>query len=98
MGDRHCAWDHCGKCPAVRAVSALSVALYGMFLAIIIPPAKKSRIVAALVAISFALSFVCGYLPGIRKLSEGTRTILLTVLISGVAAVLFPVKEDENDA
>lgn len=88
-----------GNALPVRAVSALSVALYGMFLAIIIPPAKKSRIVAALVAISFALSFVCGYLPGIRNLSEGTRTILLTVLISGVAAVLFPVKEeDENDA
>ena len=88
-----------GNALPVRAVSALSVALYGMFLAIIIPPAKKSRIVAALVAISFALSFVCGYLPGIRKLSEGTRTILLTVLISGVAAVLFPVKEeDESDA
>lgn len=88
-----------GNALPVRAVSALSVALYGMFLAIIIPPAKKSRIVAVLVAISFALSFACGYLPGIRKLSEGTRTILLTVLISGVAAVLFPVKEeDENDA
>lgn len=88
-----------GNALPIRAVSALSVALYGMFLAIIIPPAKKSRIVAALVAISFALSFAYGYLPGIRNLSEGTRTILLTVLISGAAAVLFPVKEEDgNDA
>ena len=77
-------------------VSALSVALYGMFLAIIIPPARKSKIVAALVAISFALSFACNYLPWISSLSEGTRTILLTVIISGAAAILFPVKQDNS--
>ena len=82
----------------LRAVSALSVALYGMFLAIIIPPARKSKIVAVLVAISFALSFVCNYLPGVSSLSEGTRTILLTVIISGAAAILFPVKQDAEEA
>ena len=87
-----------GNLLPLRAVSALSVALYGMFLAIIIPPARKSRVVAALVAISFALSFLCNYLPGISALSEGTRTILLTVLISGTAAVLFPVNPDEQEA
>ena len=91
-----------GNLLPLRAVSALSVALYGMFLAIIIPPARKSRVVAALVAISFALSFVCNYLPGISALSEGTRTILLTVLISSAAAALFPVnpeeQEEEHDA
>ena len=81
-----------------RPGSLLSVALYGMFLAIIIPPARKSRVVAALVVISFALSFLCNYLPGISALSEGTRTILLTVLISGTAAVLFPVSPDEQEA
>ena len=80
-----------GNLLPLRAVSALSVALYGMFLAIIIPPARKDKIVAALVAISFALSFACTYLPGISALSDGTRTILLTVLISCGAAVLFPV-------
>ena len=82
----------------LRALSALSDALNGMFLAIIIPPARKSRVVAALVAISFALSFVCNYLPGISALSEGTRTILLTVLISSAAAVLFPVNPEEQEA
>ena len=87
-----------GNALPLRAVSALSVALYGMFLAIIIPPARKSRVVAALVAISFALSFVCNYLPGISALSEGTRTILLTVLISSAAAVLFPVNPEEQEA
>ena len=80
-----------GNALPLRVVSALSVALYGMFLAIIIPPARKDRVVAALVLLSFVLSFACSYLPGVAALSDGTRTILLTVLISCGAAVLFPV-------
>lgn len=86
-----------GNVLPLRIVSALSVALYGMFLAIIIPTARKNRIVAGLVALSFALSFACEYLPGVATLSSGTRTILLTVLISGAAAVLFPVKQEADN-
>lgn len=86
-----------GNALPLRIVSALSVALYGMFLAIIIPTARKNRIVAGLVALSFALSFACEYLPGVASLSGGTRTILLTVLISGAAAVLFPVKQEADN-
>lgn len=52
---------------------------------------QGGRVVAVLVMLSFALSFACGCLPGIASLSDGTRTILLTVLISCGAAVLFPV-------
>ncbi len=85
-----------GNILPLRVVSALSVALYGMFLAIIIPPARKDRVVAALVLISFALSFACNYLPGVAALSDGTRTIILTVAISAAAAVLFPVKQEET--
>ena len=86
-----------GNILPANIVSALSVGLYGMFLAIIIPPARKDKVVAVLVAISFALSFACNYLPGISALSDGTRTILLTVLISSAAAVLFPVKDQEAE-
>ncbi len=82
-----------GNALPLRVVSALSVALYGMFLAIIIPPARKNHISAGLVALSFALSLACNYLPGISAMSDGTRTILLTVVISAAAAVLFPVKD-----
>ena len=87
-----------GNLLPLRAVSALSVALYGMLLAIITPPARKSRVVAGLVAVSFFLSFICSYLPGISTLSDGTRTILLTVLISCAGAILFPVKTEEENA
>ncbi len=80
-----------GELLPLRVVSALSVALYGMFLAIIIPPSRKSRIIAALVGISFASSLAASvFLPG---LSEGMRTIILTVIISTAAAIIFPAKE-----
>jgi predicted branched-subunit amino acid permease len=83
-----------GNILPLRIVSALSVALYGMFLAVFIPPARKSKVIAGLVAVSFALSFAAGYIPGLCTMAEGTRNILLTVAISAVAALLFPRKED----
>jgi predicted branched-subunit amino acid permease len=83
-----------GNVLSARLVSALSVALYGMFLAIIIPPAKRDRVILVFVALSFALSWACGLLPGVSSLSPGTRTILLTVLLSAAAAHFFPVKEE----
>lgn len=77
-----------------RIVSALSIALYGMFLAIIVPPARKDRVIAVLIVISFLLSYICTIAPVIRLLSSGTRTIILTVIISAGAAFLFPIKEN----
>lgn len=87
-----------GNLLPLRAVSALSVALFGMFLAVIIPPARKNRIVAIFVLVSFLASFAAANLPCISQLSGGTRTIILTVLISAAAAALFPVKEEEEAA
>lgn len=86
-----------GNILPLRAVSALSVALYGMFLAVIIPPARKSRVVAVLVGLSFAASYAAGVLPVVSGWSEGTRVILLTVVLAGGAALLFPVKEESED-
>lgn len=83
-----------GNILPANVVSALSVGLYGMFIAIIIPPARKSRIVAGVVTISMAASFAFTHLPIISDISSGVRTIILTVLISALAALLFPVKED----
>lgn len=83
-----------GNLLPLRIVSAFSVALYGMFLAIIIPPAKKDKVIALLVPICFAASYAFGILPIIKSLSAGTRTIILTVLISSLTAVIFPKKEE----
>ena len=76
------------------AVSALSVALYGMFLAVIVPPARKDKVIGASVVASFALSWLAAeFFPDV---SAGNRTIALTILIAGAAAILFPVKEDDD--
>lgn len=76
-------------------VSAFSVALYGMFLAVIIPAAKENKIVACLIAVSFASSFAATYLPALAEISDGTKTIILTVVISAAAAIIFPRKQTE---
>lgn len=85
-----------GNLLPLRIVSALSVALYGMFIAIIIPPGRKNKVIAALVLISFAASYGASVLPFLSSLTDGTRTILLTVLISAAAALLFPAAGKEN--
>ena len=83
-----------GILPA-SAMSALSVALYGMFLAVIIPPAKKDKMIAITVICSFILSFIASYM--FDYISAGTRTIILTILISGIAAFICPIKDQENE-
>ena len=85
-----------GNMLPVRLVSAFSVALYGMFLAVIIPPARKDKIIAGLIVTCFTLSLVSCYIPFIKDMSDGTKTILLTVLISTVAAIIFPRKEESE--
>lgn len=80
----------------VRIVSALSVALFGMFLAIVIPPAKKDRVLALCVFSSFLLSYLCGVLPYIRNIGAGMRTVILTVTVSAVMALVKPLRNEEN--
>jgi len=85
-----------GELMPARAVSALSVALFGMFLAVIVPPARKNKIIARLIPVCFVASFALSRLPLVSRLSEGTRTILLTAIIASAAAALFP-HEKETD-
>ena len=79
-----------------RVVSALSVALYGMFLAIIVPPSKKNIVIMISVLVSFATSYACTVLPFVKELSGGTRTIILTVVISSFVALIKPIPDTEN--
>ncbi len=89
-----------GEILPVRAVSALSVALYGMFLAVIIPPSRRNKIIGFIVAVCFASSYLFSVVPVVSSLSEGTRAIILTIIIASAAALIFPVKSEEgkNDA
>lgn len=86
-----------GNILPLRVVSALSVALFGMFIAVIIPPARKDRAIGLAVATSFALSLAFNYLPLVSELSEGNRTIILTILISAAFAALIPRPDGGGD-
>ena len=77
-----------------RMVSALSIALYGMLLAVIIPPAKGNKMLTVLIIISMVASLLFASLPILNTISSGVKIILLTIVIAGIAAILFPVKEE----
>ena len=79
-------------------VSALSVGLYGMFIAIFVPPSKTSKVIGGLVLVSMALSFAFNRIPVFDGVSSGIKTIILTVAISAAAALLFPIREVKKDA
>lgn len=79
--------------PAVS--SALGIAIYGMFLAIIIPPAKKEKSITAVIFIAVILSSALHWVPGLRAISPGFAIIIGTVLSSAAGAVIHPVKEEE---
>lgn len=79
-------------------VSALSVAIYGMFLAIIIPPAKKNRAVLGVVVGAMAVSSLFAMVPVLKNVSSGFVIIITTLLVAGAAAWLCPVKEEEAAA
>lgn len=75
-------------------LSALGVALYGMFIAIIVPPAKKNKVLLYIVIISMLASLVFAVTPILKEISSGFRVIILTLVIAGAAAYFFPIKEE----
>ena len=85
-----------GVLPA-NIVSALGVALYGMFIAIVIPAGKADKAVLVAIAVSFVMSYLCSIVPYVSTISSGSRTIILTILIAAVLAVIKPVREDEDN-
>lgn len=85
-----------GNALPVRIVSALSVGLYGMFIACIIPEGRKNKIVAGVIAVSFGLSYLFNTLSIFESITSGMKIIILTVVISLVAAILFPKNDSEN--
>ena len=81
-----------------RVEMALGVALYGMFLAIIIPGARKNKVLAVLVTVSMVLSFLFAELPVVSEISSSMRIIILTVAISAIAAFLKPIDVETEGA
>lgn len=85
-----------GNALPMSIVSALGVGLYGMFMAVFVPAARRDHVVLGLVALSFAASFAMDRLPLFSGISSGFQIILLTVILSLGAAILFPVREEDH--
>lgn len=73
--------------------AALGIAIYGMFLAIIIPSARDSAGVLFAVLVAAAISCVLRYVPIFKSITQGFAIIICAVTAACAAALLFPVKE-----
>lgn len=79
--------------------SAMGIALYGMFIAIIIPPARENRNVLAAVIMAIAASLAFSYTPVLSGISGGWTIIIITIAVSALCATFFPVEgEQEGEA
>jgi len=78
--------------------TALGVMLYGMFIAIVIPPAKEEKSVLATCVIALTLSCLFKWLPLLRTVSAGISIVCCTLVAAALCAWLFPIEEVEDDA
>lgn len=91
-----------GNILPANVASAMNVALYGMFIAIIIPPARKHKVIAVIVIVSMLASlgftWISSLLAEYVTISSGMRILILTVAIAGLAALLCPIEESGETA
>ena len=77
-------------------LNAMSMALYGMFIAVFVPAARDNRILVPIIGIAMAASAAFQLLPMFDFISSGMKIIILTLVISMAAALLFPIQEEES--
>ena len=78
-------------------MSALSVAIYGMFLAIIIPPAKQNKAVLAVVVVAMLISTLFKVIPFLSEVSSGFVIIITTLIVAGAAAYFCPIEDEKEE-
>lgn len=76
--------------------AALGVMLYGMFIAIVIPPAKQEKAVLVTVILALICSCVFHLADGLKTVSVGVSIVICTVAAAGAAAICFPVEPEEE--
>lgn len=84
-----------GSVLPVSIRGALGVMLYGMFVAIVVPPARQEKPVLAVVILAVVLSCLFSWTPGLKDVSAGISIVICTVAAAAVCAVLFPVADEE---
>ncbi len=75
-------------------VSALGIALYGMFVSIVMPEVRDKKSVMIVVLLAVALSLAFNYLPLLKELQSGLAIVICTVVASLLGAALFPVERE----
>lgn len=76
--------------------NALGIAIYGMFIAIVIPVCKRDRACLFVVAIAAAISCALKYIPALSAIPQGWAIIICAIAASAAGALLFPVKDVEE--
>lgn len=76
--------------------SALGIAIYGMFLAIIIPPCKSMKSIRYVLIIAVSLSLAFRFLPILNQITSGWVIIIVTILASALAALRYPVRQEAH--
>ena len=74
--------------------AAMELGLYAMFIAIIIPPAKKSKAVLFVIGIAVICQCIFTATPVLKEISIGFQVILSTVIAASIGAFMFPVKKE----
>lgn len=74
--------------------SALNIMLYGMFIAIFVPPAKSYSPVLKVVILAIVLSCAFAWFPDLNRVSSGFVIIICTLISAIFGAVFFPVESD----
>lgn len=75
--------------------NAMGIAIYAMFIAIIIPPARQSRRILNIIIIAVAVMCILRYVPALSFISSGFRVIIATMTAAGIGAFLYPKEEEE---
>ena len=80
-----------------RLISCLGLAIYGMFIAIIVPDTRTDKAVLGVVLSAMLMSTLFTYAPLLNTISSGFRIIIVTVAIAAIASVIAPIKEDDHE-
>ena len=84
-----------GSVLPVSIRAALGVMLYGMFIAIVVPPAKKEQPILVVALLALVLSCLFAWVPVLKEVSAGISIVICTVAAAAICAWLFPIGEEE---
>lgn len=77
-------------------VSALGIALYGMFISTVMPKVREEKNVRIVVLVAIVLSCAFAFLPYLKEIESGLAIVICTVISSLIGAIFFPVKAEES--